>query len=180
VHKRPHVDYFLSIVTQWFDVVVFTASMEVYGAAVTDKLEAQASFFKGRYFRHHCAVQNNQYHKDLNVVHPDLTSVFIIDNSPQAYKNFPDNAIPIKSWFDDTSDTALLNLLPLLDCLRFTSDVRSLLSRNLTRVPPTLGALPPQPMIATVPGAQQRQYASQQQHADGIGASLVTQVQQRA
>lgn len=40
--------------TQWFDVVVFTASMEVYGAAVTDKLEAHASFFKGRYFRHVC------------------------------------------------------------------------------------------------------------------------------
>lgn len=39
-------------VTQWFDVVVFTASMEVYGAAVTDKLETHAHFFKGRYFRH--------------------------------------------------------------------------------------------------------------------------------
>jgi len=42
-----------------------------------------------------------------------------------------DNAIPIKSWFSDTSDTALLNLLPMLDALRFTDDVRSVLSRNL-------------------------------------------------
>jgi len=31
VHKRPHVDYFLETVSQWFDLVVFTASMEVYG-----------------------------------------------------------------------------------------------------------------------------------------------------
>lgn len=44
---------------------------------------------------------------------------------------FTDNAIPIKSWFSDPSDTALLNLLPVLDALRFTSDVRSVLSRNL-------------------------------------------------
>lgn len=44
---------------------------------------------------------------------------------------FSDNAIPIKSWFSDTSDTALLNLLPMLDALRFTDDVRSVLSRNL-------------------------------------------------
>ena len=41
----------------------------------------------------------------------------------------PDNAIPIKSWFNDPSDTALLNLLPVLDALRFVSDVRSILSR---------------------------------------------------
>lgn len=31
----------------------------------------------------------------------------------------PDNAIPIKSWFSDPSDTALLNLLPMLDALRW-------------------------------------------------------------
>lgn len=31
---------------------------------------------------------------------------------------FADNAIPIKSWFSDPSDTALLNLLPMLDALR--------------------------------------------------------------
>jgi len=30
-----------------------------------------------------------------------------------------DNAIPIKSWFSDLSDTALLNLLPMLDALRY-------------------------------------------------------------
>ena len=43
---------------------------------------------------------------------------------------FSDNAIPIKSWFNDPTDTALLNLLPVLDALRFVSDVRSVLSRN--------------------------------------------------
>ena len=47
-----------------------------------------------------------------------------------ARSTFSDNAIPIKSWFNDPSDTALLNLLPVLDALRFVSDVRSVLSRN--------------------------------------------------
>ena len=45
--------------------------------------------------------------------------------------SFADNAIPIPSWFSDPHDTALLDLLPLLDALRFTNDVRSVLSRNL-------------------------------------------------
>ncbi|VDP81022.1 unnamed protein product [Echinostoma caproni] len=44
-----------------------------------------------------------------------------------------DNAIPIRSWFSDAHDTALLCLLPILDALRFVSDVRSVLSRNLHR-----------------------------------------------
>lgn len=47
------------------------------------------------------------------------------------YIKFVDNAIPIKSWFCDQSDTALLGLLPVLDALRFTHDVRSVLSRKL-------------------------------------------------
>lgn len=42
-----------------------------------------------------------------------------------------DNAVPIQSWFSDPADTALLNLLPMLDALRFVGDVRSVLSRNL-------------------------------------------------
>jgi len=45
--------------------------------------------------------------------------------------NVADNAIPIQSWFSDPADLALLNLLPMLDALRFCSDVRSVLSRNL-------------------------------------------------
>ena len=44
---------------------------------------------------------------------------------------FPDNAIPIKSWVSDPYDSALLNILPVLDALRFCSDVRSMLGRNL-------------------------------------------------
>jgi len=45
--------------------------------------------------------------------------------------NCADNAIPIQSWFSDPTDLSLLNLLPMLDALRFCSDVRSVLSRNL-------------------------------------------------
>ncbi|VDM73733.1 unnamed protein product [Strongylus vulgaris] len=70
------------------------------------------------------------YTKDLSAIHQDLSSIFILDNSPGAYRKFPQNAIPIPSWFSDPSDTCLLNLLPFLDALRFTSDVRSILSRN--------------------------------------------------
>ncbi|XP_026871355.1 CTD nuclear envelope phosphatase 1B isoform X2 [Electrophorus electricus] len=131
VHKRPHVDFFLEVVSQWYELVVFTASMEIYGSAVADKLDNNKGILKRRYYRQHCTLDLGSYIKDLSLVHGDLSSIVILDNSPGAYRSHPDNAIPIKSWFSDPSDTALLNLLPMLDALRFTSDVRSVLSRNL-------------------------------------------------
>ncbi|XP_048857420.1 LOW QUALITY PROTEIN: CTD nuclear envelope phosphatase 1A-like [Brienomyrus brachyistius] len=131
VHKRPHVDFFLEVVSQWYELVVFTASMEIYGSAVADRLDNNRSILKRRYYRQHCTLDLGSYIKDLSVVHSDLSSIVILDNSPGAYRGHPDNAIPIKSWFSDPSDTALLNLLPMLDALRFTADVRSVLSRNL-------------------------------------------------
>ncbi|KAK1331606.1 hypothetical protein QTO34_009564 [Cnephaeus nilssonii] len=127
VHKRPHVDFFLEVVSQWYELVVFTASMEIYGSAVADKLDNSRSILKRRYYRQHCTLELGSYIKDLSVVHSDLSSIVILDNSPGAYRSHPgmgkcDNAIPIKSWFSDPSDTALLNLLPMLDAL---SPVRS-------------------------------------------------------
>jgi len=130
VHKRPHVDFFLNIVSQWYELVVFTASMEIYGTAVADKLDNNKGLLKRRYYRQHCTLDFGSYTKDLSAICSDLASVFILDNSPGAYRSYPDNAIPIKSWFNDPTDTALLNLLPVLDALRFVSDVRSVLSRN--------------------------------------------------
>uniref|UniRef100_A0A3P8X9W4 protein-serine/threonine phosphatase n=1 Tax=Esox lucius TaxID=8010 RepID=A0A3P8X9W4_ESOLU len=118
-------------VSHWYELVVFTASMEIYGSAVSDKLDRDRDILKRRYYRQHCTLDLGSYIKDLSVVHNDLSSIVILDNSPGAYRSHPDNAIPIKSWFSDPSDTALLNLLPMLDALRFTSDVRSVLSRNL-------------------------------------------------
>ncbi|KAH9401246.1 CTD nuclear envelope phosphatase 1 [Tyrophagus putrescentiae] len=128
VHKRPHVDYFLTPGTTWWSSPPAWRST---GQAVADKLDDNRDILKRRYFRQHCTLDYGSYTKDLSTIVDDLSSVFILDNSPGAYRAFPDNAIPIKSWFCDPSDTALLNLLPVLDALRFTSDVRSVLSRNL-------------------------------------------------
>lgn len=131
VHKRPFVDYFLETVAQWYELVIFTASMEVYGSRVVDMLDNKRGILNKRYYRQHCTPEFGSYTKDLSVVTQDLAKVFILDNSPSAYKDYPDNAIPIKSWFYDPADTCLLALLPVLDALRFTHDVRSVLSRNM-------------------------------------------------
>ena len=39
------------MVSQWYDLVVFTASMEIYGAAVADKLDNRRGILARRYYR---------------------------------------------------------------------------------------------------------------------------------
>ncbi|XP_022247670.1 CTD nuclear envelope phosphatase 1A-like [Limulus polyphemus] len=131
VRKKNHISAIVEVVSRWYELVVFTASMEIYGAAVADKLDNNKGILRKRYYRQHCTLDYGSYTKDLSAITDDLSSIFILDNSPGAYRAYPDNAIPINSWFSDPTDTALLNLLPFLDALRFTSDVRSVLSRNL-------------------------------------------------
>lgn len=41
------------------------------------------------YFRQHCTMDYGGYTKDLSAVHADLSSIFILDNSPSAYRKFP-------------------------------------------------------------------------------------------
>ncbi len=45
------MDFFLEVVSQWYELVVFTASMEIYGSAVADKLDNNKGILKRRYYR---------------------------------------------------------------------------------------------------------------------------------
>lgn len=42
---------FFTQVSQWYELVVFTASMEIYGAAVADKLDNNRNILRRRYYR---------------------------------------------------------------------------------------------------------------------------------
>ncbi|KAJ2392158.1 Nuclear envelope morphology protein 1 [Coemansia sp. RSA 2559] len=132
VYKRPHVDYFLRKVSEWYKVVVFTASLAEYADPVIDLLDVQGKFISGRYFRDACIPYDSSYAKDLAYVDPDLSQIVLVDNAPLSYFINQTNGIPIQAWINsDPKDEALLDLLPLLDALRFTDDVRSVLSLRL-------------------------------------------------
>ncbi|KAG6890257.1 hypothetical protein C0992_002523 [Termitomyces sp. T32_za158] len=128
VYKRPFVDFFLRTVSGWYTLVIFTASMQEYADPVIDWLDAGRGILDHRFFRDSCTqLPNGSFTKDLSIVEADLSRVCLVDNSPVSYRVNEANGIPIEGWTHDPSDEALLDLLPVLDSLRFTSDVRRVL-----------------------------------------------------
>ncbi len=72
-------------VSKWYNLIVFTASVQEYADPVIDWLELERKYFSARYYRQHCTYRNGAYIKDLSQVEPDLSKVMILDNSPLSY-----------------------------------------------------------------------------------------------
>lgn len=131
VLKRPHVDEFLKRMGELFECVLFTASLSKYADPVSDLLDKWGAF-RSRLFRESCVFHKGNYVKDLSRLGRDLNKVIIIDNSPASYIFHPENAVPVASWFDDMSDTELLDLIPFFERLSKEDDIYNFLTKQRT------------------------------------------------
>jgi Dullard-like phosphatase family protein len=125
VYKRPFVEKFLSVMSNYYDLVIFTASDESYANAIIEKLDPQHTLFKARYYRKDCTSDaNGNYIKDLRRITGDLRQILLVDNNPMSYHLQPHNGIPIKSWIFYQKDSNLKKLVKLLKRATFLQDVR--------------------------------------------------------
>lgn len=127
VKKRPGVDDFLKKVSEWYEIVIFTASLALYANPVMDLLDPH-NLVQLRLYREHCVLVGGCYVKDIGKLGRDLKRTFIIDNSPLSYVLQPENAIPITAFFTDDNDRELEKTLALLEEARHLKDVRKAFS----------------------------------------------------
>jgi RNA polymerase II subunit A small phosphatase-like protein len=78
VKMRPGLDEFLEEVAEYYEVVVFTASMAKYADPVLDRIDKRGCI-SHRLFREHCVMHRGAYVKDLARLGRDLTNVVIVD-----------------------------------------------------------------------------------------------------
>uniref|UniRef100_A0A8C6SID2 Mitochondrial import inner membrane translocase subunit TIM50 n=1 Tax=Neogobius melanostomus TaxID=47308 RepID=A0A8C6SID2_9GOBI len=104
----------------------------IYADPVSDLLDTSGAF-TSRLFRESCVFHRGNYVKDLSRLGRDLDKVIIIDNSPVSYIFHPDNAVPVVSWFDDASDTELLDLIPFFERLSQEQEVYRVLKEQLPK-----------------------------------------------
>lgn len=130
VKKRPYLREFLERVSEMFQVFIFTASQSIYAKQLLDVLDPDGKIISHRAYRESCVFADGTYTKDLTVLGVDLAKVAIIDNSPQVFRLQVNNGIPIKSWFSDPSDCALISLLPFLEILADAEDVRPIIAKR--------------------------------------------------
>ena len=120
---RPGVEKFIEIMKDYFEIIIFTASISKYADILMNIIDPN-NYCPYRLFREHCSYINNNYVKDLTKLGRNLKDIIIVDNSPLSYSFHPNNGLPILSWFDDYNDFELEKITPILIFLSMVDDVR--------------------------------------------------------
>jgi Dullard-like phosphatase family protein len=126
VTLRPFARDFIEIVSDIFEVVIFTASLHAYAEPVLRFIDPKQRY-SALLHRDHCSTFSGKHIKDLSLLGRDLNHLAIIDNSPTAYLFQPRNAIPVTSWFDKPDDRELMDLVPMLQQLAVAPTVYDVL-----------------------------------------------------
>ena len=115
LRARPGINKFLDEVGKYYELIVFTTATQDYADELIDAIEEDKIYFEHRFYREHATIIDNDFVKDLSRIGRPLDKIIIIDNMPQNFKLQKENGIIIKAfWGEDNSDTALIELIPIL------------------------------------------------------------------
>ena len=128
VLKRPYVNEFLSRMSLFYELVIFTASVAPYANPLLDILD-KGKVISHRLFRQHCVYTSGVYIKNLRKVGRDMKNMIILDNNPISYVFNKENGIPILTWKSDRNDKELLRIMPFLEYLSKVDDVREVIKQ---------------------------------------------------
>ena len=87
INIRPYIMECLEEANKHFQVIVFTASHQVYADAILDYIDPNNEYIQARLYRQHCFLTSEGYYvKDLRIFGDrDLKDVVIVDNSVYSF-----------------------------------------------------------------------------------------------
>jgi TFIIF-interacting CTD phosphatases, including NLI-interacting factor len=116
----------LKELSQYYEIIVFTASHGCYANVVLDYLDPREQYIHHRLFRESC-VQTDEgiYIKDLRVLaNRNLQDIILVDNAAYSFGYQIENGVPIIPFYDNKADQELKYLVPYLKYLAGLKDLR--------------------------------------------------------
>ncbi|CAD8137662.1 unnamed protein product [Paramecium pentaurelia] len=123
VTVRPGVENFIDTLSEYFEIIMWTASLKEYADPVMDIIDPSRRALI-RLYRDSCTPIQGGLTKNLNKLGRSLKDVLIIDNSQMSFIFQPENGFLIKDFITDKNDIELDSLLPFLIWLSQQNDVR--------------------------------------------------------
>ncbi|KAK4273712.1 hypothetical protein QN277_017051 [Acacia crassicarpa] len=129
VFERPGLKEFLKQLSEFADLVLFTAGLEGYARPLVDRIDMENWFSLRLYRPSTTSTQYREHVKDLSGISKDLCRIVIVDNNPFSFLLQPLNGIPCFPFSaGQPYDTQLLDvILPLIKHLSEQKDVRPVL-----------------------------------------------------
>ncbi|KAL6977474.1 protein-serine,threonine phosphatase [Sarracenia purpurea var. burkii] len=129
VFERPGLREFLKQLSEFADLVLFTAGLEGYARPLVDRIDVDSRFYHRLYRPSTISTEYREHVKDLSCLSKDLCRTVIVDNNPFSFLLQPMNGIPCTPFSagQPYDDQLLEVLLPLLRHLSQQKDVRPVL-----------------------------------------------------
>ncbi|KAL3837754.1 hypothetical protein ACJIZ3_022345 [Penstemon smallii] len=129
VFERPGLKEFLNQLSEFADLVLFTAGLEGYARPLVDRIDVKNQFSRRLYRPSTISTEYREHVKDLSCLSKNFNRIVIVDNNPFSFLLQPLNGIPcIPFSAGQPHDEQLLDvILPLLKHLSLQKDVRPVL-----------------------------------------------------
>ena len=130
IQYRPGLFHFLETLFPFFEMIIWTNSIQEYADPIIDTIEKKGQFFVCRLYRDYSTMLNdNKCIKDLNNLGKNIEKIIIVDDFENNFSFQKENGILIKPFmgtdFEKKNDTVLIDLLSiLLKIIKEFSDVR--------------------------------------------------------
>lgn len=133
LYIRPGAQDFIKEMAKHYELVVFTASKQVYANKVIDIIDPDRHIAH-RLYRESCVEHKSRdfehrnasyWVKDLSRLSRFIDDIVIVDNSPAAYIYQKENALPISSWTGGKDDCELYKYINMLKMMaKFEIDIK--------------------------------------------------------
>ena len=123
---RPYVLDSLEKLSNFYELIVFTAGEQGYADNILDYIDPEKKIFKKRLYRTHCIELDGFYIKDLDIIlDREKKNMLIVDNSILSFAFDIDNGVPINSFIgNEEDDRELLFLYSFLEEAASALDIR--------------------------------------------------------